>query len=202
MAQQKFDYFVVLDFEATCDATKTPSYTQEIIEFPSVLISTSSSQPRVVSTFQKYVKPIVAVLSNFCTELTGIQQAQVDHGVLFAKALQLHKEWLWTHINKASFVLVTCGDWDLASMLPRQVKLLDSTKCPSIPACYKKWINIKKTFKTHTKTKPGSMMDMLAALNLAHVGRHHSGIDDCVNIANIVMALINDGAVLDITSWS
>ena len=129
MALQKFDYLVVLDFEATCDENNTRLELQEIIEFPSVLISTSSQEPRVVTSFQKYVKPVkVPGLSNFCNELTGIQQAQVDNGVLFAKALQLHKEWLRTNIGEASFCLVTCGDWDLASMLPRQAKLLGPKK--------------------------------------------------------------------------
>ncbi len=32
-----FDYYVILDFEATCDQGKTPK-PQEIIEFPSALV--------------------------------------------------------------------------------------------------------------------------------------------------------------------
>ena len=51
-------------------------------------------------------------------------------------------------------------------------------------------------------------MVMLNELNIAHTGRHHSGIDDCTNIVNIVLTLIRDRKhKFDITydmmwSWS
>ena len=33
------DYFVVIDFEATCEERNPPGYPHEIIEFPAVLVS-------------------------------------------------------------------------------------------------------------------------------------------------------------------
>jgi len=41
--------------------------------------------------------------------------------------------------------------------------------------------------------KANGMMDMLRILNLKHEGRHHCGIDDCQNIANIVKAMGSEG---------
>lgn len=35
------------------------------------------------------------------------------------------------------------------------------------------------------------MMGMLKGLNIAHEGRHHSGIDDVRNICNVCIGLLN-----------
>lgn len=74
---QDFHYFVVIDFEATCDKGKNP-HPQEIIEFPSVIVSSVTGQ--LEACFQTYVRPTCnQVLSEFCKDLTGIQQIQVRH---------------------------------------------------------------------------------------------------------------------------
>jgi len=40
------------------------------------------------------------------------------------------------------------------------------------------------------------MTDMLDALKLGLIGRHHSGIDDTRNIARILVKMMQDGAVM------
>ena len=75
---QEFLYFFIIDFEATCDNDKNP-HPQEIIEFPSIIVSSVTSQLEVC--FQTYVRPTCnQLLSFFCKELTGIQQIQVGWG--------------------------------------------------------------------------------------------------------------------------
>lgn len=75
---QEFQYFVVIDFEATCDRDKNP-HPQEIIEFPSVIVSSVTGQ--LEACFQTYVRPTCnQLLSDFCKDLTGIQQIQVCQG--------------------------------------------------------------------------------------------------------------------------
>lgn len=72
---QDFQYFVVIDFEATCDKEKNP-HPQEIIEFPSVIVNGITGQ--LEACFQTYVRPTCnQVLTDFCKDLTGIQQIQV-----------------------------------------------------------------------------------------------------------------------------
>ncbi|KAF5951217.1 hypothetical protein HYC85_009161 [Camellia sinensis] len=72
---QDFQYFVVIDFEATCDKGRNP-HPQEIIEFPSVIVSSVTGQ--LEACFQTYVKPTCnQLLSDFCKDLTGIQQIQL-----------------------------------------------------------------------------------------------------------------------------
>lgn len=69
---QEFQYFVVIDFEATHDKEKKP-HPQEIIEFPSVLVNSMTGQ--VEDCFQIYVRPTYnQLLTDFCNKFTGIQQ--------------------------------------------------------------------------------------------------------------------------------
>ena len=72
---QKFQYLLALDFEATCLKDR-PIDPQEIIEIPCLKISSRTFQ--VESIFHSYVRPVHhPKLSNFCVELTGINQGSL-----------------------------------------------------------------------------------------------------------------------------
>ncbi len=60
---------------------------------------------------------------------------------------------------------------------------------------YKEWINIKLIFPCEMFgiDRIHGMTEMLKLLNLKLEGRHHSGIDDVKNIAQIVLALLKKG---------
>lgn len=191
-----FDYLVVLDFEATCDESRRFG-PQEVIEFPSVVIEVATG--RVVDTFHRYVRPVHNPrLTAFCTELTGIQQAQVDQAAPFPAVMAEHTAFL--HALKLdpgnpagppSFAYVTCGDWDLKTMLPTQLRLGSKTAHP--PKAMTQWINIKHAMHTFLGQRPKGMTSMLAMLGLRLEGRHHSGIDDTRNIARCCQALLQRG---------
>ncbi len=67
----------------------------EIIYFSSVLLKISGNIVETVSDFQTYVKPMhKPVLTVACMEKTGITQLQVDNGVTFPKAIEMHETWL------------------------------------------------------------------------------------------------------------
>ena len=122
LKRQSFDLICVLDFEATCDTEgRMRRMDMEIIEFPSVLIDSSTME--VVDEFQRFVTPLKYGVSPFCTELTGITQQTIDeNGRPFLEVLQEHQEWLRSHTGSTKSVIVlTCGDWDLKTMLPIQV---------------------------------------------------------------------------------
>jgi len=65
-------YLLILDFEATCGGT-IQNGEREIIEFPTLLYNLHSNE--VQAQFHEYVKPVRHPgLTDFCTDLTGIQQ--------------------------------------------------------------------------------------------------------------------------------
>ncbi|XBH77723.1 hypothetical protein VPH35_104151 [Triticum aestivum] len=90
--EQDFDFFVVVDFEATC-VKDGRIFPQEIVEFPAVLVDGATG--RIESAFRRYVRPKHhPVLIKFCRELTGIRQEDVDGGVELGDVLWLHDSWL------------------------------------------------------------------------------------------------------------
>ena len=212
---QPYDYFCVLDFEATCVAQSRSAsgFQPEVIEFPSVLLEARTMC--AVDEFQTYVRPVInPTVSAFCTELTGIQQHWVDTAPPFVDALSQHTAWLRQHglevggARGHSVVCVTCGDWDLKTMLPGQLRLLgDLSGGPSrvaVPDHLRRWVNIKMIYHQCVpqgrRSKASDMTGMLRGLGLKLEGKHHSGIDDCRNIASIVRALAQRGATLECTT--
>lgn len=209
MAKQ-IDYICVLDFEANCMKKGTPD-PQEIIEFPVLLVDACAGDVRDI--FHTYVKPDVHPnISQFCTDLTGITREIVNNGVSLEQTLVAHQAWLdrhklvpaWlpkTSADQSTFLYLTCGDWDLKTCLPRQLAYHGQ----DVPTFAERWINIKPVFmqvyKIHTKRGLG-MVTMLEILNLDQLGRHHSGIDDCRNIALIVKTMIQAGWRPNSESWT
>lgn len=178
-------YLCVLDFEATCWLR---SDEHEIIEFPSIIIDLETN--KIINWFQVFVKPKNnPVVSSFCNELTGITQEQVDKGISFPEALKQHHKFISQY---QPLIICTDGDWDLRTMLPADCK--NHNLAP--PKTYSKWINIKRGFeKVYGASKSGGIPQMCEALKIEMKGRLHSGIDDCENIAQIILQMRTDGWV-------
>ena len=212
IASQPFDVFVVLDFEATCEQGRRIA-DPEVIEFPMVLVDARTAQP--VAEFQRYVQPVRhPTLSDFCTELTGITQAMVEgkstFPAVYREALEfLARAGLGDAPPLRSYCIVTCGDWDLKVMLPAQLAISGQL---GLPASFQRWCNLKKLMerlniaaspsssqRAGRGRAPSGMPEMLRVMGLPLQGRHHSGIDDCRNIAAVLCALLKQGYVVDVT---
>ncbi|XP_047645266.1 ERI1 exoribonuclease 3 isoform X2 [Phacochoerus africanus] len=243
---QRYHYFLVLDFEATCDkpqihpqgqwgrwvcgvpgtcedvgsgSVRSPNWARttsalrlawqelEIIEFP--ILKLNGRTMEIESTFHMYVQPVVhPQLTPFCTE-------RVDEWMA--------KEGLLDPNVKSIFV--TCGDWDLKVMsFLCAFWMLGEVLYPGgCPACcwtqpsrlpgqcqylglpvadyFKQWINLKKAYSFAMGCWPkNGLLDMNKGLSLQHIGRPHSGIDDCKNIANIMKTLAYRGFIFKQTS--
>jgi ERI1 exoribonuclease 3 len=184
--RSEVNYFLVLDFEATCDDSKKIK-PQEIIEFPVLKINARTMKEE--SFFHSYVMPTYhPKLTPFCTQLTGITQEMVDDKPSLKTCLSNFHKWLGAEglLNPGvSFCFVTCGDWDLKTMLPGQCTAFGLHH----PEYMKRWMNIKFVFQDLMGQKAYGMPNMLDKLGLKLAGRHHSGIDDSRNIAQILVKL-------------
>ncbi|XP_059090703.1 ERI1 exoribonuclease 3-like [Tigriopus californicus] len=192
---QKFDYFLIIDFEATC-LHKQPIKPQEIIEFPCLKVNARNFD--VVAEFHRYVKPVHhPTLSVFCSELTGILQETVQNESTFPEVFQAFQDWIREEaLLESRFCFVSCGDWDLRTMLPAQCELCQL----QVPDYLHRWINIKKSFHKSHRSFPRHLTAMLTEFGLEFEGRPHSGIDDCRNIARILRKLGEDKFVFDFTT--
>ncbi|XP_021935940.1 3'-5' exoribonuclease 1-like isoform X3 [Zootermopsis nevadensis] len=188
-------YYVIVDFEATCEGVNVPDYPHEIIEFPAVLVSTEQQQ--VVDHFQAYCRPLVnPTLSGFCMELTGISQEEVDAADTFPQVLKDFEAWLAKHKlgSKHKFTIVTDGPWDMGRFMYGQCKISGL----AYPQFAKKWINVRKTFSNFYKCRRFSLKLMLEHLELNFEGRPHCGLDDARNIARVLLRLMSDGASIQV----
>jgi len=195
------DLVLVLDFEATCDEHKDAGglafSPAEIIEFPVVVLDVKTLKE--VARFHQYVRPVVHPrLTEFCTRLTGIQQATVDAAEPFPEVWKRFQAFLRDQdliddsgnaTSARRWTFATCGDWDLKTMLVSQLGL---SKLP-LPAFCNSWINVKIAFHKLYGMSPSGMTQMLQHLKLPLQGRHHSGIDDVLNITNILRSMITNG---------
>nr|CAD7591755.1 unnamed protein product [Timema genevievae] len=211
-----FPYYVIVDFEATCEEVNAPNYPHEIIEFPAVLVDTEKQ--KVLDHFQAYCRPVLnPTLSDFCVELTGITQDQVESASLFPEVLANFEAWLAKHKlgTKHKYAVVTDGPWDMGRFLYGQCKISEI----SYPQFGKKWVNIRKVFSNFYRCKrlaptwdhfhtivPVEQTNitsqgqqfclklMLEHIEMIFEGRPHCGLDDARNIARILLHMVKDGA--------
>lgn len=170
--------YVVFDLEATCwknDRTRQ----NEIIEIGAVLVN---EDQQIVDTFEQFVRPIVhPQLSDFCTELTSITQAQVDGAPAFEEAVANFQEWFGG--IDGEYLLCSWGFYD-KSQLKKDCILhgLDYSWT-------KRHISVKHQYaKIKSLPKPVGMPTALEKEGFALEGTHHRGIDDAKNIAKIFVA--------------
>ncbi|CAD7943729.1 unnamed protein product [Amoebophrya sp. A25] len=181
----KYSYFAILDFESTCEWDH--SLDPEVIEFPTVILDAETLE--VVAEFREYVRPVVNPnLTRFCTTLTGIRQETVNQADYFPNVYARWKQFIGQYPNA---LVITCGDWDVETMLPGQLRhsnLHDDVE--------RTFCNIKIIFANllgdPRKHKSYNYYKRKEACGLTLEGRHHSGLDDSRNIAKIVRYLVEN----------
>merc|ERR1712071_290411 len=186
-----FNYYVVIDFEATCELVKSSNFQHEIIEFPAVLVNGRTC--KIEDEFRSYCRPVInPLLSEFCTDLTGITQDVVDKAPLFIDALASFEEWLSQKQlgTKYSFAIVTDDPWDMGKFPQDQCKLSQV----EFPAYSRYWVNIRKIFANFYNTSRLPLSAMIQLIGQEFQGRAHSGLDDSRNIAAILQRVLKDGA--------
>ena len=185
-----YQYLFVLDFEANCSKENSID-PQEIIEFPIVVIDAVNNLILKDKTFHYYVKPDVHKVTEFCTDLTGITQELVEtKGFKLADVLIKFEDWVKLNVfNLEECCFVTCGSWDLKTALKKESVFRKINLNPF----FKKFINAKEVFTVRCNFRENKfgMVDMLTELGLELEGKHHSGIDDCGNIARILIKLLS-----------
>lgn len=144
-----------------------------------------------------FCKPVInPKLTEFCTELTGITQDQVNSADSFENVLKSFESWLKKHNlgTKYKFAIVTDGPWDMSRFLYGQ--------CQYSKVAYPKWglewLNLRKCFSNFYKCKRFCLKSMLEQMGMGFEGRPHCGLDDARNIARILIRMMCDGADLQI----
>ena len=178
----------VMDVEATCwDGQPPPGSVNEIIEIGLTVVDLSAG--RRSSRHRVLVRPARSAVSGFCTELTGLTQAEVDRGVTFAEACRILVE----EYGAGERPWASWGDYD-RRQFARQSRA-DGVAYPFGFPTERTHTNAKAVFAESygLRRKPG-MDQALRIAGLPLEGRHHRGEDDAWNIAALVLDLLDRGA--------
>jgi inhibitor of KinA sporulation pathway (predicted exonuclease) len=150
----------------------------EIIEIGAALGVLQADSFKLLDERQIYVQPQWhALLSRFCVELTGIQQLQVDQAPSLKEATSILSAWL------ARYEVNAWGSWGKFDQ--RHISSETRLKELQNPLESLGHINIKQLFAR----KRGHRVGLARAVQLSGLefqGRHHSGVDDARNIAQLL----------------
>jgi len=190
-------YFAVLDFEATCEEVGPAN--NEIIEFPTILFEWIPDQSpphwKELSRFESFVRPSQRpFISEFCNKLTSITQDDIENAPPLDQVWKKHYEWILEHIggekNIDRTLVVTCGAWDLQTMLTTEARIWGVYHYPEV---YKRFCNIKKSFDAWFGEGRGGLAGLMNHFNLEFEGKHHRGIDDCWNTSRVCHQMLKGG---------
>ncbi len=115
MSLDQYDYYLVLDLEATCcDQGTIKRHEMEIIEIGAVMVEAPTL--RMLEEFQTFIKPVRhPILTEFCKSLTSITQSQVDQAPGYVEAIALLQQWLSNYPNA---VFGSWGDYADKTEIP------------------------------------------------------------------------------------
>lgn len=173
----------VVDVEATCwSGQAPPGQVSEIIEIGLCVVDVVARER--VSRHRLLVRPTRSTVSAFCTELTGLTQAEVDGGMPFADACAA----LVREHRAAVRAWASWGDYDRKQF---------ARQCERGPARYpfsQRHLNAKAAFTTAygLRKRPG-MAQALQVAGLPLEGRHHRGVDDAWNIGALLLEVLGRG---------
>jgi inhibitor of KinA sporulation pathway (predicted exonuclease) len=170
----------IIDLESTCwdkNSSDVPEgEVSEIIEIGITVLDLDALETTAKHSI--LVRPTRSRVSDFCTQLTTLTQAQVDAGISFEAACQqLRKEFHSDSRGWASW-----GFYDRNMFVQqceiRQIHYPFSSRHLNLKEAFSKAIGSKKRF---------GMNQALERLGIPLEGTHHRGDDDAWNIAQIAL---------------
>ena len=191
-ASKALRYLVVVDFECTCEDQEEP-FLHEIIEFPAVLLDLQRG--REARHFHAFVRPTERpVLSEFCTRLTGIDQATVDKAETLDRVVVKFCAWLGEFAGENYALAADCQS-DLRHFLLAECR----RKKIRVRDAWRVWVDLGRHLMVHFDLRrPGNLQMKLAKVGLAFEGTPHRGLDDARNIGRLALALQERGVSLTV----
>lgn len=180
--QNSVDKVLVLDIEHTCTNNNSiPREEREIIELGAVLIDTK--QYHVIDEFQSLIRPIRhPLISNFCAELTGIKQSELEESEPFQNIFKGFLNWL---PPEDELLLVTWGSYDLIQIN------IDCSFHQLTPFSPPNTLNLKQAYRRACKLKkPVGLKKAIENSFGTFTGNHHRALDDARNTAKLLPSIL------------
>ncbi len=181
-------HYLVVDFEATCaNDGSLRREEMEIIEVGAVMVD--GEMLTALSEFPSFVRPVRhPTLTDFCTELTSITQADVDAAPTLPDVVERWTKWAEPF---GGCVFSSWGSYD-------HNQLVQDCRFHEIAMPFEQEpINLKAEFSTRLNIRRRlGMKEALSRAGLTLGGTHHRGIDDARNIARLLPFIVGDAECL------
>ncbi|MEO1028838.1 MAG: 3'-5' exonuclease [Pseudomonadota bacterium] len=170
---------LIIDLEATCsDDNAISRSNMETIEIGGAIVALTDLA--LVDSFQLYIKPVVTpLLTTFCTELTGIEQATVNQTEPFGLAISHYQEWLEVHPDIVAWA--SWGNYDKGQFELDYARHGISDVHAGLPH-----LNLKNLFGEAVGERRMGLGRAIEFAGARFEGRHHSGKDDAINMARLL----------------
>ena len=185
---------IIIHFHATCwkknKKKKRPH--AEIIEIGAVATGKNLQK---IGKFTAVIRPVIEpVLSDYCKELTGLSQTDVENGMDFNRAIDLFYQWIIQYKSSEDPTLYTWGDYDIF-LLKKSLRKHKSKNKEFVNIIQKNGlINLQEKFMAFTAL-PSSSCNLAKALQIIgknYSGTRHRSIDDAVNMIKLYKYLYKD----------
>ena len=172
------DCIIVVDLESTCDAGgRMAANEMELIEIGAVKVRLEDGE--ILSTFRSFVRPLNhPQLSEFCKQLTGIGQREIEDAEPFSHVLNEFQSWL----NHPFWTWASWGDFD-------RMLLQGELERVGEDSLFAEHLNLKAIAKDAWDLKKTGMKEVLHQHGLMLIGTHHRALDDAKSIAQLIPLL-------------
>lgn len=177
---------VCVDLEATCcDDNSFPRSEMEIIEIGLSVVNTTVDGYEELDNFSLFVRPVIHTqLTKFCTELTTIQQDDVDEAVTWvtvAAAVQARLRTIAQQHDPIPMIWVSWGDFD------RNLIARESDRTGAVNPMPSTHFNLKAVDAAwRNTTKQRGLMGAVSSLGIAFPGTLHRAGDDAKAVAAVL----------------
>ena len=170
---------MVCDLEATCWDSREQEQTVEMMEIIEIGAAKADFDGNILDCFSCFIRPTDnPVLSGFCTELTGIRQADVDAARPFPEAIAEFNAWLANHQWRA---WASWGNYDR-----RQLEAERSRHGVTPGILETPHINLKRPWRRTTKHQRQGLRAALGVHGYDFEGTAHRALDDTLNICRLL----------------
>lgn len=175
--------YIVYDLEATCWENPPPDYVQETIEIGAYKINQFGE---IRGKFNRFVKPLAhPVLSQFCRQLTGIEQSDVNRAKMFPDVIE--EFWNWGRIEEEDYLLCSWGSFD------RKMFVADSRMHRLDTDWAERHINLKEQYRLMKRMKSGpGLRKAIEMENILFTGQHHRAISDAENLVKLFLKYLGN----------
>lgn len=171
--------YLILDIEATCWKDSPPADPRpEVIELGAFRVNELGE---VRGKFSRFVKPVLnPTLSGFCTQLTTIEQVDVNRARTFPQIIAEFLEW--GHIDEEEYKLCSWGNFD------RKILAANCELHGLDPDWTSEHANLKEIYMKMRRFRQSiGLRRAIDKEGMDWVGTPHRGISDAENLTNLFL---------------